>query len=234
MWSSPFFARDAQPPKGGTYNRSGSGTLCEALTYAHESVRVIHRDLKPANLMVNSRSELKVTDFGIACSLRDSMNRVSMHSSSGTLNYMSPQQMLGEDLPEFLLPGGELAPFDINAPHGTATITSKPKRRGDFPRRKLARPDSAHGRTSVRSTGFERASSRLPATERNGHDHRTNAGQVSRPFLLVAQGKTVSDADRDQQDRQHLEKILRPETVSDAAAEEKEEALKALTPRRPR
>lgn len=66
-------------------------SLCHALSYAHESVRVIHRDLKPANLMVNSRSELKVTDFGIACSLRDSMNRVSVRTSSGTLNYMSPQ-----------------------------------------------------------------------------------------------------------------------------------------------
>jgi serine/threonine protein kinase len=71
--------------------------LCDALTYAHESARVIHRDLKPANLMVNSRSELKITDFGIACSLRDSMSRVSGSSSSGTLNYMSPQQMLGQD-----------------------------------------------------------------------------------------------------------------------------------------
>jgi serine/threonine protein kinase len=72
-------------------------SLCEALNYAHESARLIHRDLKPANLMVNSQGELKITDFGIACPGRDATSCVSAKPSYGELNYMSPQQMLGED-----------------------------------------------------------------------------------------------------------------------------------------
>jgi serine/threonine protein kinase len=72
------------------------GSLCDALAYAHESAGLIHRGLKPANVMVNSRLEIKVTDFGIAASLRDSMSPES-ELSIGTLNSMSPQQMLRED-----------------------------------------------------------------------------------------------------------------------------------------
>lgn len=73
------------------------GALCDALAYAHESAGLIHRGLKPGNLMVNSRSEIKITDFGIAASLRDSMSPERVLTSIGTLNYMSPQQMLRED-----------------------------------------------------------------------------------------------------------------------------------------
>src|SRR6266851_2129417 len=71
--------------------------LCEALEYAHNQARIVHRDLKPANLMLTSKGVLKITDFGIARSLSDSVSMLTMNrGTSGTLLYMSPQQLDGE------------------------------------------------------------------------------------------------------------------------------------------
>lgn len=70
--------------------------FCHALDYAHVKARIVHRDLKPANLMVNASGQLKITDFGIARSLSDSVSMLSMRATSGTLLYMSPQQLDGE------------------------------------------------------------------------------------------------------------------------------------------
>jgi serine/threonine protein kinase/Tfp pilus assembly protein PilF len=74
-----------------------TGQLCDALDYAHNHAKIIHCDLKPANLMVNQRGDLKISDFGIARSLGDSVSRLTVEQGrSGTLVYMSPQQVNGE------------------------------------------------------------------------------------------------------------------------------------------
>lgn len=71
--------------------------VCEALDYAHTRAKIVHRDIKPSNLMVNSRHETKVADFGIARSLTESVSRLTKtRHTSGTLLYMSPQQLEGE------------------------------------------------------------------------------------------------------------------------------------------
>jgi serine/threonine protein kinase len=72
--------------------------LLDALDYAHNVAKMVHRDLKPANLMVDEHDVLKVADFGIARNLQDSVSRISMKfNGAGSLAYMSPQQMMGEN-----------------------------------------------------------------------------------------------------------------------------------------
>eukprot|EP00995_Heteronema_vittatum_P012489 NODE_83_length_1997_cov_68.260780_g63_i0.p3 GENE.NODE_83_length_1997_cov_68.260780_g63_i0~~NODE_83_length_1997_cov_68.260780_g63_i0.p3 ORF type:complete len:180 (-),score=63.72 NODE_83_length_1997_cov_68.260780_g63_i0:17-556(-) len=51
----------------------------------------IHRDLKPANILLNSRGEVKIGDFGIA-----TYDRTLGHSTGvGTTTYMSPERIQG-------------------------------------------------------------------------------------------------------------------------------------------
>ncbi|HEX8076442.1 MAG TPA: serine/threonine-protein kinase, partial [Chthoniobacterales bacterium] len=77
------------------------GQVCDALQYAHVQARIVHRDLKPSNLMVNAKGDVKVADFGIARSLTDSVSMLTMaRGTSGTLAYMSPQQLDGERVSE--------------------------------------------------------------------------------------------------------------------------------------
>lgn len=72
--------------------------LCEALEHAHES-GVVHRDVKPANLLVDRAGKLKLVDFGCALIARNSCHEMAETvelASSGTLCFMSPQQLNGE------------------------------------------------------------------------------------------------------------------------------------------
>jgi serine/threonine protein kinase/Flp pilus assembly protein TadD len=65
-----------------------------ALEHAH-SLGVVHRDIKPANLLLDARTNLWVTDFGLAQVHSDT--RLTMTGDLvGTLRYMSPEQALAQ------------------------------------------------------------------------------------------------------------------------------------------
>lgn len=70
--------------------------LFKALHVAHNN-GVIHRDIKPENILVNSKFELKIADFGLAL-VRDDLLLTHKSSIVGTPGYMSPEQIRGEEL----------------------------------------------------------------------------------------------------------------------------------------
>jgi serine/threonine-protein kinase len=77
--------------------------LSDGLAAAHEH-GVVHRDLKPGNLRLTSDGRLKILDFGLA-KLRQPLaeraiaeTTLQTQSISGTLAYMAPEQLMGEEV----------------------------------------------------------------------------------------------------------------------------------------
>jgi serine/threonine protein kinase len=68
-----------------------------ALEYAH-SLGVVHRDIKPANLLVDTRGNLWITDFGMA-QVQGDAGLTMTGDLLGTIRYMSPEQASGKRLP---------------------------------------------------------------------------------------------------------------------------------------
>jgi TolB-like protein len=77
----------------------------EGLAEAHR-LGVLHRDIKPSNIMLGVRGQVKVMDFGLAvresgrASEGDSTKTLDTATGaiSGTLRYMSPEQLRGDAL----------------------------------------------------------------------------------------------------------------------------------------
>jgi len=68
----------------------------EALQEAH-SKGIVHRDIKADNIMMSSKGQIKVMDFGLA-KLKGSLKLTRTSSTIGTLAYMAPEQIQGGEV----------------------------------------------------------------------------------------------------------------------------------------
>ncbi len=64
-----------------------------ALAHAH-GMGLVHRDIKPENILIDPTGSVQITDFGLALALRGKYGGAT--SQSGTPQYASPEQLLGE------------------------------------------------------------------------------------------------------------------------------------------
>ncbi len=97
-------ARSAEglPPVG--FSAAIARDLALGLNYAHtfttpagETLPIVHRDIKLSNVMVTYDGCAKIIDFGIA-KARGTVSATEVGRVKGTLAFMSPEQIRGEDL----------------------------------------------------------------------------------------------------------------------------------------
>lgn len=70
--------------------------IARGLSAAHAR-NIVHRDVKPSNIIITNENVAKIVDFGLARVVATASATQSI-SSTGTLPYMAPEQILGESI----------------------------------------------------------------------------------------------------------------------------------------
>lgn len=70
--------------------------ICEGLQEAHEK-GIVHRDVKSENIILTAKGKAKIVDFGVA-KLMSSAEHSEIGQRTGTVAYMSPEQLQGKEV----------------------------------------------------------------------------------------------------------------------------------------
>jgi len=84
-------------------------------------LKILHRDVKPSNMLVNTKGQIKLCDFGVSTLLIDSIARTYV----GTNAYMAPERVVGE-------------PYTIKSDIWSFGISILELAIGEFPYKQLA------------------------------------------------------------------------------------------------
>ncbi|KAI8914346.1 kinase-like domain-containing protein [Gorgonomyces haynaldii] len=82
----------------GVYKRQGKipepfvSSICygvlRGLYYLFDAHEIVHRDIKPGNILLSSKGEVKISDFGVSKELIGTI----AHSFTGTFSYLAPER----------------------------------------------------------------------------------------------------------------------------------------------
>lgn len=66
--------------------------IVEGLRFLKDKLQIMHRDVKPTNVLINTKGEVKLCDFGVSGQLEKSLAKTNI----GCQSYMAPERIKGE------------------------------------------------------------------------------------------------------------------------------------------